>query len=691
MELIMAKRKKHTGSRSSFDNPLAAARSGKAAKTGTVSGAVPESGWVEFGKPVSTRTRDNDKNKNASKISKKAEQIWHRRSGAGFHLFVDYYRGQPDGIVVAAATTTTTLETGARTSPSKQQHRPPAHAPPTGGAGQSRATLRRKKKKRTKATTTTASEDTSTVNSESEMVILPPHRQDQLLHNGRLLDVLSAKTTTTNPSSGFRDFLTALSKPLPLTFRFRRYEDSATKNYANNDDDDGKKKLRPHTIMIPSHQQRRRRVKKIAGLRQILKGPTMARANVRPVPFDPDYIYQAMAPPQISASTSTSTTTNTRYHHPFPVDKASLKRLCPEFKEFLNEHTLDGTIARQEMGSILPVWLLDKVGAFSPLCGEIERETRLLRVLDTCASPGSKTLQVAELVSTTRGGRVRANDVNANRLESLREALGRSGFFGSGSDGGGDDSNDNDGAGGSSSIESLVKFSNVDASRFPIPKSEAKKYPVILCDVPCSGDGTVRKDVHVIPNWTPNISNALHSLQVQILKRAFRCVAIHGIVSYSTCSLNPIEDEAVVLAALEKEREEGKFQFELVEVSEAQRNGLVLHPGVRSWRVADFDPQSTSGDDNNNDIDIEAERDEKDDSSDGDDDDDEEKPAKVKWYDSYQSALDAGMEGALESMWPRAVVEKDDSSSLPLDRCLRLFPQDQDTGGFFVALIRRTK
>jgi 16S rRNA C967 or C1407 C5-methylase (RsmB/RsmF family) len=720
----MAKRKKHTGSRSSSDNPLAAARSGKAAKTsasataaaavnGAATAGLPKSGWVEFGigigigTPGSTRTvvtrqsdttkHSTDNNKNASKISKKAEQIWHRRSGAGFHLFVDYYRGQPDGIVVTSSESAAAAATAAAAAATMTRNSTPAPAPLAGGAGLSRAALRRKKKKRKKSTTTTRtgggpSRNEAVIRESEPLAILPPHRQDQLLHNGRLLDALSAAAPSRNDnsSSGFRDFLVALSKPLPLTFRFRRYEDSAaTSSVKTNNSNGNNNGNNNDTIRIPSHQQRRRRIKKIAGLRQILKGPTMARANVRPVPFDPDYIYQAMAPPQISplANPMTSNT-----HHPFPVDKASLKRLCPEFKEFLNEHTLDGTIARQEMGSILPVWLLEKVGTFSR-----RDKTRLLRVLDTCASPGSKTLQVAELVSTTRGGRVRANDVNANRLESLREALGRSGFFGSNSDN--DGGNTSKGANGSSSsnssssMESLVKFSNMDASRFPVPKSEAKKYPVILCDVPCSGDGTVRKDVHVIPNWTPNISNALHSLQVQILKRALRCVAIHGIVSYSTCSLNPIEDEAVVLAALEKEREEGKFQFELVEVSETQRNGLILHPGVRSWRVADFDPQSTSGDDSNNDtnrdvdVDVEAERDENVVSS----DDDEEKPAKVKWYDSYQSALDAGMEGALESMWPRALNEKDDSSSLPLDRCLRLFPQDQDTGGFFVALIRRTK
>ena len=68
---------------------------------------------------------------------------------------------------------------------------------------------------------------------------------------------------------------------------------------------------------------------------------------------------------------------------------------------------------------------------------------------------------------------------------------------------------------------------------------------------------------------------------------------------------------------------------------------------------------------------------------------DDEPPAQLQWYDSYQQALDGGMEDALESMWPK--FGDSSSKSPPLDRCLRLLPQDQDTGGFFVALIRRTK
>merc|ERR1712166_288595 len=151
----------------------------------------------------------------------------------------------------------------------------------------------------------------------------------------------------------------------------------------------------------------------------------------------------------------------------------------------------------------------------------------------------------------------------------------------------------------------------------PIPKNG---YNIILCNVPCSGDGTCRKDLHIIKNWLPSIGNALHSLQKSILIRALQCIAVDGYVCYLTCSLNPIEDEAVVSGALneinqiqhkqhqQKQSSKSKQQnismeFELIHVSKELLNGLILHPGVSTWNVADYsyDDDNNNNDDNGND------------------------------------------------------------------------------------------
>ena len=104
------------------------------------------------------------------------------------------------------------------------------------------------------------------------------------------------------------------------------------------------------------------------------------------------------------------------------------------------------------------------------------------------------------------------------------------------------------------------------------PRVAAKKqyqllFDRILCDVPCSGDGTLRKNVAIWKNWQPMDGNGLHrcvlsfvtgdrrlmaqrSLQIRILERAMRMLKKGGRIVYSTCSLNPVENEAVVAAAL---------------------------------------------------------------------------------------------------------------------------------------------
>lgn len=68
----------------------------------------------------------------------------------------------------------------------------------------------------------------------------------------------------------------------------------------------------------------------------------------------------------------------------------------------------------------------------------------------------------------------------------------------------------------------------------------------ILCDVPCSGDGTIRKAPDIWRRWTPGNGNGLHPLQLRIALHACQMLKVGGRLVYSTCTFNPIEDEAVV-------------------------------------------------------------------------------------------------------------------------------------------------
>ena len=202
--------------------------------------------------------------------------------------------------------------------------------------------------------------------------------------------------------------------------------------------------------------------------------------------------------------------------------RAELKRLRRSLKlvrSFVQAHELSGRLSRQEAVSMLPPLLLRLAPADS--------------VLDLCAAPGSKTvLLLARLAAAAaasdrgRGGGVLAgcvvaNDVNLMRCRRLRERLARCAAPGA----------------------LLVCHA---AQRMP---GRAGSYERVLCDVPCSGDGTLRKNPDIWDSWQPRAAASMHPLQLAILTRGLQLLRPGGCLVYSTCSLSPVENEAVLAAA----------------------------------------------------------------------------------------------------------------------------------------------
>jgi hypothetical protein len=89
---------------------------------------------------------------------------------------------------------------------------------------------------------------------------------------------------------------------------------------------------------------------------------------------------------------------------------------------------------------------------------------------------------------------------------------------------------------------------NHDARHFP--KVPEFGYDRILVDAPCTGTGTTRKNPDVWSRWKPSGGRSMQKLQIDILSRATKLVKSGGRVVYSTCSLDPIENEAVVAEVL---------------------------------------------------------------------------------------------------------------------------------------------
>merc|ERR1719424_615631 len=94
--------------------------------------------------------------------------------------------------------------------------------------------------------------------------------------------------------------------------------------------------------------------------------------------------------------------------------------------------------------------------------------------------------------------------------------------------------------------------------------SYSLRFDRILCDVPCSGDGTLRKAPDLWRRWSDGLGLGVHRMQFNVLTRGLQMLVPGGRLVYSTCSMNPIEDEAVVANAL---LDLGPDTYSLVDVS----------------------------------------------------------------------------------------------------------------------------
>uniref|UniRef100_A0A9J8B4T8 tRNA (cytosine(34)-C(5))-methyltransferase n=1 Tax=Cyprinus carpio carpio TaxID=630221 RepID=A0A9J8B4T8_CYPCA len=249
------------------------------------------------------------------------------------------------------------------------------------------------------------------------------------------------------------------------------------------------------------------------------------------------------------------------------------------------------------------------------------------KILDMCAAPGSKTAQLIEMLHSDMDipfpeGFVIANDVDNKRCYLLVHQAKR--------------------------LNSpCIMVVNHDASSIPRlyfdqdGKKDILFYDRILCDVPCSGDGTMRKNIDVWKKWTTSNSLQLHGLQIRIAVRGVEQLAVGGRMVYSTCSLNPIEDEAVIAALLEK----SEGALELADAS-ADLPGLKYMPGITSWKVMTKEGQ---------------------------------------WFSDWSEVLKSRHTQIRPTMFPPTDPEK--LASMKLERCMRILPHHQNTGGFFVAVL----
>jgi 16S rRNA (cytosine967-C5)-methyltransferase len=137
------------------------------------------------------------------------------------------------------------------------------------------------------------------------------------------------------------------------------------------------------------------------------------------------------------------------------------------------------------------------------------------KVLDLCAAPGAKTLQLASL-----GAAVTAVDISANRLELLKDNLDRC----------------------------ELTANVIESDAFNI----TDKFDIILLDAPCSATGTIRRHPDLVHCKDGSNFFELIEIQSKLLDHASSILEDNGLIVYATCSLLPDEGECQIEEFLDR-------------------------------------------------------------------------------------------------------------------------------------------
>ena len=314
------------------------------------------------------------------------------------------------------------------------------------------------------------------------------------------------------------------------------------------------------------------------------------------------------------------------------INRMELKKndLLKNFHKFIQFGVDGGVISRQEAVSMIPPMLMRTISTD--------------HLLDMCAAPGSKTAQFLETIYEKYDfldkkyylkdtGFVLANDNNFQRAYMMVHQLKRLNTAG------------------------MVVVCH-DAQLFPtLYNSEDLNdklfFDKILADVPCSSDAVMRKLPMKWKQWSTKEGFSLHKLQLQILKKGINLLKIGGIISYSTCSLNPIENEAVVAEIMRNYSKNG--ELEILDVKNAFKDtGIIPHDGLDNWTVMIEDKEDKN---------------------------------KLNVIKDINDKLFLENKNIISE----SCFAQNDIKNFGLEKCNRFFPNDSDTSGFFITLIKKVK
>lgn len=193
--------------------------------------------------------------------------------------------------------------------------------------------------------------------------------------------------------------------------------------------------------------------------------------------------------------------------------------------------------------------------ASSMAVGEVVRRLKELasgplRYLDACAAPGGKS--IAALAALPEGSFLVANEYDGQRANILAENLAR---YGSPS----------------------VAVTRGDTRHL---SGLGEVFDIVGADVPCSGEGMMRKDATAVEQWSPGLVRQCAETQREILSNVWKCLKPGGFLIYSTCTFNRTENEDNV-AWLMDEYDAGSVDIGLDEYPGVMPSAV---EGVRGYR-----------------------------------------------------------------------------------------------------------
>ena len=168
-------------------------------------------------------------------------------------------------------------------------------------------------------------------------------------------------------------------------------------------------------------------------------------------------------------------------------------------------------------------------------------------VLDLCASPGGKSIQIANRIPN---GVLVSNEIIKSRAQILYSNIERMGL-------------DN------------VIITNDDPKN--IATAYANEIDVCLVDAPCSGEGMFRRGEDVVKEWNENLPNMCSVRQLEILEQANVCLKENGYLIYSTCTYSLEENENVISKFL------SQHDYELINIDFPFSRGVDMPEAVRLY------------------------------------------------------------------------------------------------------------